>query len=68
MNNIIQESFHTLDFVTNYKLNKNWSFNLQLENLLNSQALFTQEVDGNPISVENYYDGMKIKIGVSFNL
>lgn len=68
MSNIIQEDFHTLNFVVNYRLNRYCSFSLQIDNILNSETIFTQEIDGKPIPIEKYEDGIKFKLGVSFTL
>ncbi len=68
MSNVIEKSDHKLNFVANYNINERWNLNFQLNNILNTQQVFTQEVEGKDIVVERYYDGISFQIGASLNL
>lgn len=68
MNNVIEKSNHQLNFVAAYKLNEHWNINLQLDNLLNTQHVYTQDINGEKIVVERFYEGISFKVGASVDL
>ncbi|MFA6872233.1 MAG: TonB-dependent receptor, partial [Bacteroidaceae bacterium] len=66
-----QEAYHTLNFVSNYTLQKHWSFKIEINNLLNSTVHFKQTVlqSGLPnkkIDSEYYKNGTAIELGMNY--
>lgn len=66
MANTMQEDYHTLNFAANYSFNSKWGLRLQIDNLLDSRNVYTQEMSsGEEIEVEYYKEGVSASIGVS---
>ena len=69
VNNVIEEEFHSLDFVAGYSLNKSMKLKLQAKNLINQEQKFSQEIadTGKDQIVEYYKKGLSFGIGFSLN-
>lgn len=69
LGNVTQKTFHTLDFNMIYRVTPSWSIDLSLENLLDSEMSFSQEVKttGENIKTESYRFGRGIQLGISYN-
>lgn len=67
VNNIVEQEFHSLDFISSYSLNEKMRVKLQAKNILNTKNEFTQEVDGLDRVVEYYKKGVSFGIGFSMN-
>ncbi|MDD6209959.1 MAG: TonB-dependent receptor [Bacteroidales bacterium] len=67
--NVMEEAFHTLDFVASYNANAKLQFKLQAKNLINQVQRYTQEVadTGESKEVQAYKMGTSLQIGVSYN-
>lgn len=61
---IFEQPFEQLDFVAKYRTRGNWSFKLELENLLDSSVEFTQGDE----TTRLFKPGVKIGLGVEFKL
>lgn len=70
LGDIKQLTLHTLNFNANYSLNKHFSLKLQVNDLLNRDVIFEQEVPTTrqKVEVERYKKGMSFEVGVSYNL
>lgn len=68
VNNVIEESFNSLDFIVGYSLNSKMKLKFQAKNLINQKQKFTQEADtGKEETVEYYKKGLGIGVGFSMN-
>ena len=66
--NIIEKGIPTLDFITNYKLGKHYSFKLKATNLLNPSFQLSRGNNGSDnIVLSNYKKGVNVSLGVSYN-
>ena len=70
MGNIMQQPFHTLDFVSSYQAGNRWNLRLSVKNILDSKVLFTQQVKttGEVVTVESYRAGVSLQIGFTYTL
>ena len=68
--NVMQKTFHSLNFNTSYKFNNTTSLSLKVENLLNQDVKFTQKVKSTSTQyvVERYNRGIGFSIGLGINL
>lgn len=68
LGDVKQQSVHTLNFNTSYSFNKQFSVKLQVNDLLNQDIIFKQEVPktGQTIEVERYKKGINFEIGASY--
>jgi hypothetical protein len=69
VNNVIEESFHSLDFIAGYSLNSKMKLKFQAKNLINQKQEFTQKITdtGKDETVEYYKKGLGLGIGFSMN-
>ena len=69
LGNVMQDPMHTLDANITYRINKLWSIELSLSNLLNTEYRFTQNVPdlGESMLTESYRLGRGIGLGVKFD-
>ena len=69
VNNVIEKSFNSLDFVAGYSLSPRMKLKLQAKNLINQRQKFIQEISdtGKDEVVEYYKKGLAIGIGFSMN-
>ncbi|HIZ85027.1 MAG TPA: TonB-dependent receptor [Candidatus Coprenecus stercoravium] len=69
LGNIMQAPIHTLDANITYQINRLWSVELSLTNLLDSEFRFTQNVPdlGEDMLTESYRLGRGIGVGVKFD-
>lgn len=69
VNNVIEEDFHSLDFVAGYSLNSRMKLKFQAKNLINQKQEFTQEIGdtGNKETVEYYKRGIALGVGFTYN-
>jgi len=66
---IIEEGLPTLNFVSSYKLNKNFSVKLKASNLLDPAYKLTRKSSENQsITLNEYKKGINISLGVSYDL
>ena len=70
LGDIKQQTLHTLNFSAGYDLNKHFSLKLQVNDLLNRNVIFKQEVPstGTEVEVERYKKGTDFEIGFSYKL
>ena len=70
LGDVKQQTLHTLNFSAGYDLNKHFSLKLQVNDLLNRDVIFKQEVpDTNgEVEVERYKRGTNFEIGFSYKL
>lgn len=69
LGDVKQQALHTLNFNASYHLNRHFSVKLQMDDLLNRDVVFKQEVPstGQKVEVERYKKGMGFEIGASYN-
>lgn len=69
VNNVMEETFHSLDFVSVYSLNEKMKLKLQLKNIINQKQEFSQKVadTGKKEIVEYYKKGMSVGVGFSMD-
>lgn len=69
LGNIMQSTFHSLDANISWQINRLWSINLSLSNILDSEYRFTQNVPdaGKEMLAESYRLGRGIGLGVKFD-
>lgn len=69
VNNVIEEAFHSLDFVGSYKLNTHMKLKFQLKNLINQKQEFSQKVaeTNQKEIVEHYKKGLSIGVGFTLD-
>lgn len=66
--NIIEKGIPTLDFVTNYKLGKHYSFKLKATNLLNPSFQLNRDNNGaDNIVLSEYKKGVNLSLSISYN-
>ncbi|WP_018668763.1 TonB-dependent receptor [Bacteroides gallinarum] len=70
LGDIKQQTLHTLNFSAGYDINKHFSLKLQVNDLLNRDIIFKQEVPatGQEVEVERYKKGTGFEIGISYKL
>ena len=69
VSNVIEEAFHSLDFVSSYSINSKMKVKFQAKNLINQRQEFSQEVGdtGKKEIVEYYKKGLSLGIGFSMD-
>ena len=69
VNNVMEETFHSLDFICSYSLNSKMKLKLQLKNLMNQKQEFSQKVadTGKKEIVEYYKNGIAVGVGFSMD-
>lgn len=69
VNNVMEETFHSLDFVGTYSLNSRVKLKFQAKNLINQKQKFSQKVadTGKKETVEYYKKGLSLGIGFSMD-
>lgn len=67
---IVEEGVGTMDFVSSYKFNKNFTVKLKASNLLNPSYKLTREKSSsdNQIILNEFKKGMNISLGVSYEI
>ena len=70
LGDVIQQPLHSLDFNCVYNINKHFSINLSMVNLLDSTVKMVQEVPNadKTVDVERWKLGRGFEIGVSYSL
>lgn len=70
LGDIKQQTLHTLNFSAGYDIDKHFSLKLQVNDLLNRDIIFKQEVPatGKEVEVERYKKGTGFEIGISYKL
>lgn len=70
LGDIKQQPVHTLNFTGSYRFNKRLTVKLQVNDLLNQDILFKQEVPttGEKVEVERFRKGTGFEVGFSYNL
>ena len=70
LGDIKQQALHTLNFNASYSFNSRFSLKLQINDLLNRDVVFRQEVPatGKEIDVEHYKKGTGFEVGFSYKL
>ena len=68
LGDIKQKAVHTLNFNASYRINKNWSMKLQVNDMLGSDMVFEQDVPstGTKVEVERYKYGPNFELGISY--
>lgn len=69
VNNINEEAFHSLDFISSYNINPKMKIKFQAKNLINQRVEFSQKVTdtGRTEIVEYYKKGLSLGIGFSMD-
>ncbi|MFI3330925.1 MAG: TonB-dependent receptor [Rikenellaceae bacterium] len=68
MANTMQEDYHTLNFNISYNINSHWSVKAGIDNILDSESTYTQEMlNGETKIVKSYKEGMDVSVGISYN-
>ena len=67
---IKQQPVHTLNFTGSYRFNRRFAVKLQVNDLLNQDILFKQEVPttGDKVEVERFRKGTGFEVGFSYDL
>ena len=70
LGDVRQQTLHTLNFSAGYSLNKHFNLKLQVNDLLNRDVIFKQDVPttGQEMEVERYRKGTNFEVGISYNL
>ena len=70
LGDIKQQPVHTLNFTGSYRFNRRFAVKLQVNDLLNQDILFKQEVPttGDKVEVERFRKGTGIEVGFSYDL
>lgn len=70
LGDIEQQAVHTLNLNASYALNKRLTLKLQVDDILNRDVVFKQEVPqtGSEVEVERYKKGVGMEIGISCQL
>lgn len=65
VNNVVEEAFHSLDFIGAYQFNAKMKLKFQVKNLVNQKQRFTQKVadSGQKETVEHYKKGLSVGVG-----
>ena len=68
--NVIEETVHSLDFITSYSFGKGMKLKLQAKNLLNPEHRYTQRIKetGKKETVEYFQKGIDVSLGFSIDL
>ncbi len=66
MSNVIEKQDHQLNFVASYAVNGHWNVSAQVENILNTEKVFTQTVGNRDIVVQRYTEGISFEVGASY--
>lgn len=69
VNNVVEEAFHSLDFISSYSLNAKMKLKFQAKNLINKRQEFSQKMadTGKKEIVEYYKKGLSLGIGFSLD-
>lgn len=70
LGDIKQQPVHTLNFTDSYRFNRRFAVKLQVNDLLNQDILFKQEVPttGDKVEVERFRKGTGFEVGFSYDL
>lgn len=70
LGDIKQQPVHTLNFTGSYRFNRRFAVKLQINDLLNQDILFKQEVPttGDKVEVERFRKGTGFEVGFSYDL
>ena len=70
LGDIKQQPVHTLNFTGSYRFNRRFAVKLQVNDLLNQDILFKQEVPttGDKVEVERFRTGTGFEVGFSYDL
>ena len=70
LGDVKQQALHTLNFSAGYSLSKHFSLKLQVNDLLNRDVIFKQDIPttGQEMEVERYRKGTNFEVGISYNL
>lgn len=70
LGDIKQQPVHTLNFTGSYRFNQRFAVKLQVNDLLNQDILFKQEVPttGDKVEVERFRKGTGFEVGFSYDL
>lgn len=70
LGDIKQQPVHTLNFTGSYRFNRRFAVKLQVNDLLNQDILFKQEVPttGDKVEVERFRKGIGFEVGFSYDL
>ena len=70
LGDIKQQPVHTLNFTGSYRFNRRFAVKLQVNDLLNQDILFKQEVPttGDKVEVERFRKGTSFEVGFSYDL
>lgn len=70
LGDIKQQPVHTLNFTSSYRFNRRFAVKLQVNDLLNQDILFKQEVPttGDKVEVERFRKGTGFEVGFSYDL
>ena len=70
LGDIKQQPVHTLNFTGSYRFNRRFAVKLQVNDLLNQDILFKQEVPttGDKVEVERFRKGTGFEVGFSYDL
>lgn len=70
LGDIKQQAVHTLNFTSSYSFNKNFGIKLQINDILNRDMVFRQEIPltGETVDVERYKKGIGFEVGFSYKL
>ena len=70
LGDIKQQPVHTLNFTGSYRFNRRFAVKLQVNDLLNQDILFKQEVptNGDKVEVERFRKGTGFEVGFSYDL
>lgn len=70
LEDIKQQPVHTLNFTGSYRFNRRFAVKLQVNDLLNQDILFKQEVPttGDKVEVERFRKGTGFEVGFSYDL
>lgn len=69
VNNVMEETFHSLDFICSYSLSSKMKLKFQLKNLMDQKQKFSQKVaeTGKKEIVEYYKNGISFGVGFSMD-
>lgn len=70
LGDVKQLPVHTMNFVASYRINQRLSVKLQVDDLLNRDVVFEQEVPllDQKMEVERFKRGAGFEVGISYNL
>ena len=70
LGDVKQQALHTLNFSAGYSPSKHFSLKLQVNDLLNRDVIFKQDIPttGQEMEVERYRKGTNFEVGISYNL